>query len=112
MSRKNHGRWTLAAVLAAALIAASPAQAVPLGGWVDASGMFLRAWQWLAGGGQVGRPAGMGQSVKKDGLHIDPNGLPLKGGVGADPNGPPAVGASPATNSTSDSGMGADPNGG
>lgn len=106
MSRKNHGRWTLAAALAATLMAATPAQAMPLGGWADASGLFLRAWQWVAGVGQgVGvpgrtsvRPRGMRQEITKCGLHIDPNGSQ---GCGTSP-----------TSSTSDSGMGADPNGG
>jgi hypothetical protein len=112
MSRKNYGRWTLAATLAATLMAATPAQAVSLGGWVDASGMFLRAWQWLAGGAAA-RPVGTGRVVTKGGLHIDPNGL-TKAGPGSDPNGSHGTGTSPATNSipSSDAGMGVDPNGG
>jgi hypothetical protein len=110
MSRKNYGRWTLAATLAATLMAASPAQAVPLGGWVDASGMFLRAWHWLAGGAAA-RPVGTGPVVTKGGMDIDPNGL-TKAGPGSGPNGSQGIGALPPSSTTSDSGMGADPNGG
>ena len=101
MSRTIQGRWAAAAALAATLMTATPVQAVSLGGWGDPSGIFLRAWQWVAGVGT------------KCGLHIDPNGLPLKAGrPDTDPSGSQGGGATPPASTASDSGIGADPNGG
>lgn len=116
MSRKIQGRWAAAAALAITLMAATPAQAVSLGGWGDPSGLFLRAWRWVAvvgrgegmPGGMVARPG----RIVKGGMEIDPNGL-TKAGPGSDPNGSSyGAGTSPAASQAPDSGMGADPNGG
>jgi hypothetical protein len=116
MSRKIQGRWATVAALAIALMAATPAQAVSMGGWGDPSGLFLRAWGWWAGvGGKVAdrmptRPEGT-ERLTNAGLGVNPSGL-AKAGFGADPNGSQGAGTSPAAGQASDSGRGADPNGG
>jgi hypothetical protein len=97
MSRKIQG-WALLAALAITLMAAPSAQAAPLGGWVDASGLLARAWRWMAGVGTEVGPRGV-------------NG-PSKAGPGSDPNGSQGIGTQPPTSATTDSGIGTDPNGG
>ena len=49
MSRRNRGRGIIVAALVATLAFAAPVHAAGPGGWHPASGLVLRAWQWLAG---------------------------------------------------------------
>jgi hypothetical protein len=105
MSRKIQGLVLLAA-LAATLTLATPAQAAPLEGWLNASGLFVQAWQWMARAGQGGTLPG-GSAVKPRGTE----GL-TKAGPGSDPNGSHGAGTTVTSDpGFSDSGMGAAPNG-
>jgi len=61
---------------------------------MDASGLLVRAWQWVARVGQGGV-----------------NEL-SKAGPGSDPNGSQGVGTQPPTSAAADSGIGTNPNGG
>jgi hypothetical protein len=73
MSRRNRGRGITVAALVATLALAAPVYAAGPGGWHPASGLVLRAWQWLVGvwpGAEADHP------VTKAGMGVDPNGLP------------------------------------
>jgi hypothetical protein len=97
MSRRIQGRVITAAALVAAFALAGPVHATSRGGWGDPSGLFLHAWQWLAG-------AWPGAAPKP----------PItKAGAGVDPDGRQAPGTAPGTSSAtpSDRDIYIDPNG-
>jgi hypothetical protein len=88
-----------AAAIVAALALANPAHAASRGAWGDPSGLFLHAWQWLAGA-LPGTGANAKPSITKAGLGVDPDGrqapgtapvmssaAPSDGGMEIDPNG-------------------------
>lgn len=86
MSSQNRIRCAVAAVLvAAALLAATPAEAAGWGG-NDLSGLLERVWQRLAGwlpapAGDPAPPGGLRGIFENadDGPHVDPNGVRLNG---------------------------------
>ena len=101
MSRRIQGRVFTAAALVAAFALANPVHAASRRVWVDPSGLFLHAWQRLAGAAprmraQSRRSAATGHSITKEGAGVDPQGgsaarmnTPLQsdGRAGVDPNG-------------------------
>ena len=99
MSRRIQGRVITAAALVAALALANPVHAASRGARVDPSGLFLHAWQWLAGAWS--------------GVGANPSPSTAKAGPGVDPDGRPAPGTAPGTTSAApaDTGMEIDPNG-
>ena len=96
-----------AAALVAAFALANPVHATSRNEWGDPSGLFLHAWQWLAGAlpgagerGRSGPGADARHPLTKEGAGVDPQGVPRQGD---------ALGtSSPAQ---SDGGAGVDPNG-
>jgi len=103
MSRRIQGRVLTAAAMVAALALANPAHAAGRGPWAAPSGLFLQAWQWLAGAlpgmgerGQGGTGARARHPILKAGAGVDPQGgsaagmngpIQSDGGTGVDPNG-------------------------
>jgi hypothetical protein len=73
MSRRIQGRVITAAALVAALALANPVHAAGRGARVDPSGLFLRAWQWLAEA-WPGVGASASPSTAKEGPGVDPDG--------------------------------------
>ena len=99
MSRRIQGRVITAAAIVAALALANPVHAASRGAWSDPSGLFLHAWQWIAG------------ALPGTGANAKP---PIaKAGAGVDPDGHQAPGIASGTSSAapSDTGMHIDPNG-
>jgi hypothetical protein len=88
-----------AAALVAALALANPVHAAGRGVWSDPSGLFLHAWQWLAGAWS-GVGANASPSTAKEGPGVDPDGRQAPG---------TALGTTSAA--PSDTGMEIDPNG-
>ena len=99
MSRRIQGRVITAAALVAALALANPVHAAGRGVWGDSSGLFLHAWQWLAGAW-----SGVGANASPS---------TAKAGIGVDPDGRQAPGTAPGTTSAApaDTGMEIAPNG-
>jgi hypothetical protein len=94
MSRRIQGRMITAAAIVTALALANPVHAASRGAWGDPSGLFLHAWQWLAGAWGAKPPI-------------------AKAGAGVDPDGRQAPGTASGTRSAapSDTGMHIDPDG-
>jgi hypothetical protein len=99
MSRRIQGRVITAAALTAALSLANPVHAASRSGWGDPSGLFLHAWQWLAGAApRVG--ANASPSIAKAGPGVDPDGCQA-----------PGIAPGPSSPAPSDTGIYIDPNG-
>jgi hypothetical protein len=73
MSRRMQGRVITAAAIVAALALANPVHAASRGAWSDPSGLFLHAWQWLAGAWGAKPP------IAKEGAGLDPDGRQAPG---------------------------------
>ena len=112
MSRIFLRRITLAAALAALLVAAAPAQAAVWNGGAPQIEWFQSAWQWLAGFSTSPSPARHAVRATKGGggTQTGPSGVKADRGVGIDPNGGTTSSSTPCQVGCERSG-GIDPNG-
>ena len=95
MSRKNTKNFFAAAVVAAGLCLAAPAQAADLGG--ASSGLLERLISWMAENWLAADAGDVRAIVAEDGGYIDPNGGGPKPGSCQDDPGCNQPGPSPST---------------
>jgi hypothetical protein len=112
MSRIFLRRITIAAALAALLVAAAPAQAAAWNGGSPQIEGFQSAWQWLAAFWAPLAPARHTTRATKSGggTQTGPSGAKADRGVGIDPNGGTTSSTTPCQVGCERSG-GIDPNG-